>query len=50
MCFKSSQMQISNRNKNAFQTRCMLREKRRIGTVSIRDLLAFGRVIAPGDM
>ncbi len=50
MCFKSSEMQISNRNKNGFWVRSTLREKRRIGAVRVRDLFAFERqVIALGD-
>ena len=50
MCFKSRQMQISNRNKYSSWVRSTLREKRRIGAVRVRDLFAFERqVIAPGD-
>ena len=50
MCFKSRQIQISNRNKNGFCARSMFREKRKIGAVSVRDLFAFGRqVSASGD-
>ncbi len=50
MCFKSSQMQIYNRYKYGFWVHRTLREKRRIGALSVRDFLAFGRqVIASGD-
>ena len=50
MCFKSSEMKISNRYKYGFWVRSTLREKRRIGTVRVRDLFAFERqVIVSGD-
>jgi hypothetical protein len=50
MCFKSSQMQISNSNKNGFLANSVFRSDKRIGAVGVRDLLENGRqVSASGD-